>query len=153
MEDPIVQKLKELTWTEKQIREAHPQVLLELVKTYKDWIKFAIRQKRLVLANPEWHDFQQEIGIEWGKWSREFNKVLRAIIKEHELFDTDLMRLKTKMYNIVYLYWWACAQYIELINTDLLGFQIKKLATAVGKMNHIEEHMVILVKEEKEIES
>ena len=133
---------KDLCWNEKQIRGASPEILFNVVHSVKESLKTQISQYRMTTNAEEFDKITTAIQAEFGKWSHDFNFILRQIIKEHDLFESTQMIYRTKKYNIVYLYWWKCVQYLELIYSPVLHIPIEKLNKAIQRMEATYDHFI-----------
>jgi len=138
LEDLRNQKLKELSWESDKIRKAVPDSLFMLFQNYFEFTKETIQAMRL--ETQDLKDYQA-IGIEWGKWSNKVNIIVRQRIKECDLFPDNVeKRFEVKKLNLIYLFWWKAAHYIDAFNCPLLGVQPEKLFGAQKEMEDIKQH-------------
>lgn len=145
--EPVKYIQVDLCWNEKQIRGATPEILFNLVHSVKESLKMQLGHKRTMTSGTDFDKITTDIQAEFGKWSHDFNFVLRQIIKEHELFESTQMVYKLKKYNIVYLYWWKCVTYLELLYNPLMHISLKKLTQATRLMEETYEHFINMPKE------
>lgn len=145
--EPVKFIKKDLCWNEKQIRGADPEILFNLIHSVKESLRAQIAGYRTTTNAESFDKITTDIQAEFGKWSHEFNVVLRQMIKEHDLFESTQMIYKTKKYNLVYLYWWKITQFLELIYSPLLHIPINKLNSATHLMEETYDHFIKMPKE------
>ncbi len=113
-----------------------PHVMIKKLDSMLVIFTEQIRDARL-LTNPaqadvplEWVNHMEFIEIQWGLWSHEFNKEFRKRIKEADLFKTAEKMCEVKLLNYVFLYWWRCFDYFNLINKNniiMSGVQLNQI--------------------------
>lgn len=145
--EPVKYIQPDLCWTEKQIRGADPEILFNLVHSVKESLRTQIGTQRLATNAETFDQITTDIQAEFGKWSHDFNIVLRQIIAEHDMFESDQMVYKTKKYNIVYLYWWKCVQFLELIYSPVLFIPVDKLNQATRRVTATYDHFIAMPRE------
>jgi len=90
---------------------------IELLKALEDTFSFIKGKMDSIRREPELDlELWQQIQIDWGEWSHNFNKGLRARIKNCDQFpENDNQRFIAKRLNLIFLYWSKCFLYIEAV--------------------------------------
>jgi len=145
--EPVRFIKKDLCWNAVQIRGASPEILFNLVHSVKESLRAQIAGYRVTTDAEAFDKITTDMQMQFGKWSHEFNVVLRLMIREHDLFESTQMIYKTKKYNLVYLYWWKCVQFIELIYSPMMHIPMAKLNSAIRLMEDTYEHFIKMPKE------
>jgi len=107
MQDQFICTLNQLTPTKKEIKKASPEQLFEYIeKVFELCNKEAISIKKQEETSQDGRTkMLLELEIIYGKWSHDFNRVIRQSIKEIELFGTPKMKNLCTRLNLLLLIW------------------------------------------------
>lgn len=130
----------DFNWPPEKVRKSTPEQLFNLIDGYANYIKEKIRTNRLVLNDEQWVTFQHEILVEWGRWSHAFNKILRQMIKECDLFKDTPMRIKGKKLSTCHLYWTKWTRHMEAIVHNNVFLHMVYISHTIGEIKEVKTY-------------
>ena len=144
-------ELKAIDITKDQIRKQSPEFLVDKIEQIADLFKNRIIATRDIcqheskkfladdnLKNPallSWEVNRQNIEIDYGKWSHNFNRILWERISENDKAKTAQALAKAKKFNLAYLFWHKVRDYILTYNT----LQIFRVMDKLRELQIIQE--------------